>query len=47
MKNTIENTIENTAEKLSGNKVTIVRNTAQLFKIPRYILPTVLYQIIT
>ena len=29
--------MENTAEKLSGNKATIVKNTAQLFKIPRYI----------
>ncbi|KAF6240562.1 hypothetical protein HO173_001231 [Letharia columbiana] len=39
--------MENTAEKPSGNKATIVRNTAQLSKIPRHILSTVPYQIIT
>ncbi|KAF6236393.1 hypothetical protein HO173_005485 [Letharia columbiana] len=31
---------ENTAEKLSGNKATIVKNTAQLSKIPPYMLST-------
>ncbi|KAF6232423.1 hypothetical protein HO173_009302 [Letharia columbiana] len=29
--------MENTAEKPSGNKATIVKNTAQLSKIPRHI----------
>ena len=43
MENTTENTIENTMEKLSGNKVTIVKNTAQLSKISRYMLSTILY----
>ncbi|KAF6223138.1 hypothetical protein HO173_013275 [Letharia columbiana] len=38
---------ENTAEKPSGNKATIVRNTAQLSKIPRHMLSTVPHQIIT
>ncbi|KAF6225961.1 hypothetical protein HO173_012628 [Letharia columbiana] len=38
---------ENTAEKPSGNKATIVKNTAQLSKIPRYMLSTIPYQIIT
>ncbi|KAF6240112.1 hypothetical protein HO173_001722 [Letharia columbiana] len=33
-----ENTAENTAEKPSGNKATIVKNTAQLSKIPRQII---------
>ncbi|KAF6217838.1 hypothetical protein HO133_006249 [Letharia lupina] len=45
--NTTENTTENTAEKPSGNKATIVKNTAQLSKIPHHILSTVLHQIIT
>ncbi|KAF6240420.1 hypothetical protein HO173_001086 [Letharia columbiana] len=36
--NTAENTTENTAEKPSGNKATIVKNTAQLSKIPRQII---------
>ncbi|KAF6240561.1 hypothetical protein HO173_001230 [Letharia columbiana] len=31
---------ENTAEKPSGNKATIVKNTAQLSKIPRHIIST-------
>ncbi|KAF6238676.1 hypothetical protein HO173_003182 [Letharia columbiana] len=30
--------MENTAEKPSGNKATIVKNTAQLSKIPRQII---------
>ncbi|KAF6238646.1 hypothetical protein HO173_003152 [Letharia columbiana] len=34
-------------EKLSGNKATIVKNTAQLSKIPRHMLSTVPHQIIT
>ncbi|KAF6239010.1 hypothetical protein HO173_002882 [Letharia columbiana] len=38
---------ENTAEKPSGNKATIVKNTAQLSKIPRHMLSTVPHQIIT
>ncbi|KAF6233980.1 hypothetical protein HO173_007810 [Letharia columbiana] len=38
---------ENTAEKLSGNKATIVKNTAQLSKIPPHMLSTVPHQIIT
>ncbi|KAF6234890.1 hypothetical protein HO173_006820 [Letharia columbiana] len=45
--NTAENTIENTAEKPSGNKATIVKNTAQLSKISRHMLSTVPHQIIT
>ncbi|KAF6227496.1 hypothetical protein HO173_012236 [Letharia columbiana] len=45
--NTAENTTENTAEKPSGNKATIVKNTAQLSKIPRHMLSTVPHQIIT
>ncbi|KAF6240651.1 hypothetical protein HO173_001323 [Letharia columbiana] len=32
--------MENTAEKPSGNKATIVKNTAQLSKIPRHMLST-------
>ena len=39
--------MENTAEKPSGNKVLSTKNTAQLSKIPRHMLSTVPYQIIT
>ncbi|KAF6238526.1 hypothetical protein HO173_003495 [Letharia columbiana] len=38
---------ENTAEKPSGNKAPSTKNTAQLSKIPRYMLSTVPHQIIT
>ncbi|KAF6231399.1 hypothetical protein HO173_010359 [Letharia columbiana] len=38
---------ENTAEKPSGNKATIVKNTAQLSKIPHHMLSTIPRQIAT
>ena len=38
---------ENTAEKPSDNKATIIKNTAQLSKIPRHILSTIPRQITT
>ncbi|KAF6223291.1 hypothetical protein HO133_000133 [Letharia lupina] len=39
--------VENTTEKSSGNKATIIKNTAQLSKIPRHILSTIPRQIAT
>ncbi|KAF6235754.1 hypothetical protein HO173_005949 [Letharia columbiana] len=38
---------ENTTEKPSGNKAPSTKNTAQLSKIPRHMLSTIPYQIIT
>ncbi|KAF6222574.1 hypothetical protein HO133_000620 [Letharia lupina] len=44
---TAEKFTENTTEKSSDNKATIIKNTAQLSKIPRHILSTIPRQIAT